>query len=666
MAPFRRTNWRWRPYKRWRYRKYQPFRRPRRRYTRKTFRRRTRKRRYTVRRKKLPYLRLKQYQPAHIRKCKIKGLYCLLHCAHGRESNNYAMYQQTRAPHNYPAGGGFSILRFTLGCLYQDLEKLRNWWTTSNENLDLIRYTGLKLSFYRHDYVSYIVVYSLCNPMEISRTSFMNTHPYRLLLNHKKIIVPSFKEAPHNKKTKIIKRIRPPKQMVNKWFFQQDFQNAGLIMLHTSSISLNHMYAAANQKSNTIGLYCLNANIFQKANYAVATGYRPNGTWYYFGTDQHVEHKPTNKYEFIPLTAITHTAGKEGTATAAATPGNIFFHSYIHGDQKVWIQNQSQGTDASPNNLTELTQSLVIECRYNAYADTGKGNQLYLVTTLSENYEPTPSHDFYIDNLPLWLMVWGYLDWCRKLRPGASIDTTYQVVIRSTFIYPTMKQYVILDNSFVHNNGPWDTDIQDITYTQQGHWYPRVGNQEQAINSIALSGPAVPRAEELTQWEAHMRYTFYCKWGGCPTKIVQIADPNSQPKYPVPDTLLFKSQIQDPEQTGPENTIYSWDFSRDQIKESAIERISQYPSITDSTKPSTSKRRSTDPPAIQLQTKIQKLLQETQLQAQTQEESEETSIEQQLLRHRQQQQHLTLNILKLIHKLSKKQRAISHSISPIE
>nr|UGV34095.1 MAG: ORF1 [TTV-like mini virus]UGV34456.1 MAG: ORF1 [TTV-like mini virus] len=663
MAPYRRYYRTWKNYRPTYYNRYQrrKYRRFNRRRPQQTLRRRRRRRhrRLKVKKfKKLPYLRLKQYQPRNIRKCKITGPYCLLTCAHGRESNNYSQYQATRAPENYPAGGGFSILKFTLGALFEDLQKFRNFWTATNENLDLCRFTGWKFKFYRHEFVSYITTYSLCSPMVVHKLSHMQTHPTRLLLTKKKIVVPSLKDAPLKKKLYITKHIRPPKQLVNRWFFQKDFADTDLLLLHTSSIALNHMFQSTNSKNTTVGLICLNPKVFQNNNFANATGYSPNEQWNYWGE----LHSTGTRSSYTLLRGIKHEEGQSmNSFNEQGKYGNIFFHTYLHGEQNIRITayaQQSIPTDTTPLNALPL----IVHCRYQPYADKGTGNKIYLVSNLgNEKFKPpSEQHDFYIEGYPLWLMWWGWLDWCRKLRPGFQIETNYAAVIQSPYIWPQQDYYCPLDPTFYDNKGPWDTHIEDITLTQYSHWYPRVGNQEEAINSICLTGPAVPRAENITSWEAHAWYTAYFKWGGCHSPYTQIEDPSGQPKYPVPDKLILRPQIQDPQLQTAENLIYGWDYRRGQISDKAISRVSSDFFITDSLRKS--RKRTTDPPLLK-ETKIQKLLKEAQ--ESSEEEEKNQTIQQQLQQQRHRQHVLKYQLLKLIKKLSKTQQRNQRCLTPI-
>nr|UGV36005.1 MAG: ORF1 [TTV-like mini virus] len=613
-------------------------------------RRRTVRRKFYYKRKKLKRLPLNQWQPKTIKKCKIKGYFCIIQCSQGRQSNNYTLYQTTRAPHNYASGGGFSILKFTLDSLFEDLQKLRNYWTVTNENLDLCRYTGCKIDFFRHTDISYVCTYSLCEPMEVHKLSNMQTHPLRLLLEKNKIIVPSFKDAPHMKKTYIRKKIRPPKLLVNKWFFQRDFAPVGLLLLHTSCASLNHMYSAINTTNNTAGLYCINPDIFQKANFANATGYYPNSQIYYFGTENGSQTPQPN--DLIPLTSIIRTPGKRGSQLSNATKGNIFWHQYLHDDRQVFYSTKQS---PSASEIKPLDKPIIYGCRYNAYDDFGTGNEIYVVNNLNESWD-TKTTDLSLNDYPIWLGLWGLVDWWKKIRPGYSLDSNYAIVIKTKHIYPQLKFYVPLDLTFIDNKGPWGTDVTDLSAAAQAHWYPRLLFQQETLNNIALTGPAVAKAEYIKDWDLHIRYSFYFRWGGCPSKLVQIENPKTQPKYDIPDKLLIQ-HIQDPKEQTPSKITYDWDIRRGDYTETAFKRITKDSEHLQLSSTGRKRKPATDPETHHHKTKIQKILQETQ-DSETEEESEETPVQQQLQRLRNKQRFLTRNILQLINQLYQKQQRI--------
>lgn len=603
-------------------------------------------------------------------------MFAILKCGAGRESRNYAQYQTSIAPSGFPGGGGFSVLRFTLGCLFEEHDKWRAWWTKSNVNLDLCRYLGVNLRLYRHDTVDYVTVYSLCYPMLIGKLTYAQCHPSRLLLQKHKIIVPSKKTMPNLKKPYIKKRIKCPTQLVNKWFFQKDFSDVGLLMLYTSSCSLDNFYQSTHAKSDTVGIWCINTKIFQNPGWAEAntTGYLPNEQFKYWGTLNGSHPKPQSN-ELIPLTGIWNQAGQPDQNNTEAKRGNLLFHNYIHSSQKVWISNyKNTNTPPQQSEISELTQPLIVECRYNAYNDNGDGNIVYLTSTFKKQSWDPPERDpdLVFRNFPIWLILWGLLDWWKKLRPASQIELNYILTIRSNKFTPTMTEYVPINASFINGHGPWDTNIDLISPSTQKHWYPRIYFQEDAINKLALSGPATPKPN-IEGWEAHMDYSFSFKWGGCPSPTQDIADPNSQPSYSVPDHILLKSQAANPKERTPANTVYAWDYKRDTVTERALKRYADDSDSLETLFPGTispTKRRksSTDPDHNQTQTKIEKILQETSRiftqDAETKEKTETLNL--QLLQQREYNKQLHQHILQLIQQLHKHQQTTQSYMAPIQ
>ncbi len=121
-----------------------------------------------------------------------------------------------------PGGGGFSTTVFSLQFLYEQYELRKNIWTTSNMNYDLCRYTGANFWFYRHPWADFVITTTLMYPMKLSFTDYMTAQPLQQLLTRKHIVVPSYRNKPRGKPY-VKKHFRPPKQMVNKWFFQHAF-----------------------------------------------------------------------------------------------------------------------------------------------------------------------------------------------------------------------------------------------------------------------------------------------------------------------------------------------------------------------------------------------------------------------------------------------------------
>lgn len=264
-----------------------PWRRFRRRRFTKNFRNRFYRRRTTVRRRrrfkkpkrKARKIKIQQWQPNSIRKCRIRGVFSLFAAAKGRYYNDYEIFRESWTPEKEPGGGGWSTFKLSLANLYDENERLLNWWTHSNKLLNLVRYYGCTLRFYRTEYVDYVATYQTEYPMTITKFQFQSTHPQRQLLYNKRVVVPSMKTAPHLKKRYIKKRLKPPSEFLNKWYFQADFAKYSLLMITTSACSLENYFISPDAESNNITLYSLNTFIFENKNFKESNfttyGYHP-------------------------------------------------------------------------------------------------------------------------------------------------------------------------------------------------------------------------------------------------------------------------------------------------------------------------------------------------------------------------------------------------------
>ncbi len=99
-------------------------------------------------------------------------------------------------PEFQPGGGGWSIFQISLNDLYKEHQQLMNWWTKTNKDYNLVRYCKLKLKFYRQRHTDYVVNYQLQYPFEVGKLHYPSSHPQRLLMYNKKILVPSYNTLP--------------------------------------------------------------------------------------------------------------------------------------------------------------------------------------------------------------------------------------------------------------------------------------------------------------------------------------------------------------------------------------------------------------------------------------------------------------------------------------
>nr|UGV34961.1 MAG: ORF1 [TTV-like mini virus] len=661
MPPFYR-NW-FRPYNRFRWRRRR--RRPRRRRFRRTFQRNFRRRHWVRKRKrriyrpkKLRYLKLKQWQPKKILKCHIKGYKTLFMAGPFRANNNYAQYQDSIVEQHLPSGGGWSLQIFTLDALWEEHQKIHNWWTKGNKGLPLARYCGCKFKFFRDLHVDYAVSYSLCYPMVDTDLTHANSAPGMMLIARHRFIVPSFRHQPYGKRY-IKKRFQPPAQMKNKWYFQQDICKTGLILLTTTAIDLNYFYCPPWSISNNVTIPCLNPQLFEHKYFTQQStqGYTPKASNYYycFKENEH-DYKVKNLHYLgrpgprgIGMSYAESNANQNYTSQPQYW-GNIFTPQVLNLDIPVYkstIQPQqifnTTNLEKNVSTMSELTRATIpfIEyLRYNPNRDTGLLNEIYLLSIETEGtgFAPPTDKNLKIDGFPLWLGLWGWVDWQKKAHWVQHIDSSYIICFKTKFTNPEVSYIVPIDQAFLNGHGPYDIPQEELTDYTLKTWWPKLANQMITIDNICQTGPGTQKYKDVKQIQAHCFYDFFFKWGGCPAQSVDLTNPCSQPKYSVPDTLLRGLQIQNPN-TAPQLELHDFDERRNYITEKCIKRIQQY-TETEQTLPSLTGP--TDPPTKTERQKIQE-----ELQTQT-EETQEKTLLQQLQHQLNQQQLIKRAILKLM------------------
>nr|UGV38007.1 MAG: ORF1 [TTV-like mini virus] len=654
------------------------FRRYWRRRPRKTFRRRFWRRHRWVRpyfyKRKAKKIAIKQYQPATIRKLKVKGLEPLFLMNKERLTNNLIQWLYSIAPTHFPAGGGFSITQYTLAGLYELHQKLQNWWTKSNCKLPLLRYNGCKFKLYRTQNYDYVFRYINCFPMKSTDLMYMSTQPSMLMLNKNSVFVPSLKHGKNKKPYKIV-RVRPPSQMQTKWFFQHDLTNVPLVVTLASAASFDRYYMSSQAISTTIGFISLNTNQFHYHNFQnpATTGYHPRDQIYYWSVEngQHnVQKTKIGDLIYLGQSSImqkgdkirdvdTHADFSNKWDTYFSNSkywGNIFKPEYFNQEHPILYStkppsqlkaNFSNSLETEiGTNFQVITDPLFIRCRYNPLNDTGKDNQLYLVPNIRDQtgWDPLNNNNLQRSGFPFWLMTWGWLDWQKKLSEAQQIDINYISVLKTkeSIITPKLPYYVPLDEGFLTNTSPYMEENQ-LTESDRQHYYPKGSFQLQTINTIGSSGPGTIKLPGTTSAEAKTEYTFYFKLGGCPPPMEQICNPAEQPIYPIPNNMHTTNSLQNPA-TAPETFLYHFDERNGTITKTAQKRMqkdweTKEPFFT------TTGKTSMDLPCFPRQ--------ETSTSTETSDEEKETqTIQQQLQHQRRKQRSFQLRILRMLKQLT--------------
>nr|UHM26584.1 MAG: ORF1 [Torque teno midi virus] len=646
----RRRPWYGRWFKRRKYnkrrRRYK--RKPRRRYRYRRFAKGRRRRRKTVRKKKKTLI-LKQYQPDCIRKCKIKGIGLHIAGAHGRQFQCFTDIAKDPTPELQPGGGGFGVEKFTLQHLYNENKAGNNIWTASNKFLDLARYLGGRIKFWRHPTADFIVEYSRTLPMKLDQFTYPETYPQNMLLAKHKKIIPSLKTQPRGKRYVQIK-FKPPKILTNKWYFQESLANTGLLQLRSSLIDLRYPHIGCCNTNELVTLTGINLDVYS------------NGGW---GNATHPTTATSDWYLPNNRIAKTFHVTVKGQKKQVTLPTNNYLESVSY--EKGWFQPLLlQATQ-----IQEQSWLFGTACRYNPKIDTGRGNKVWFASTLKYSYQPpSTDKDLILEGLPLYELLYGFNNYIQKLKGDKTFLNSYCLFIQSPALLPqhSVNQFFCpIDYSFIQGKGPYDSYV---TQDMKQKWFPKVLYQQKSINNIVTSGPFIPKLDNqnLSTWELYSNYYFYFKFGGATLPDPDTVNPETQGTYPVPSNQQQRVQIVNPEKTSPYATLHSWDYRRGIITGTAYKRMCENQETdtdfqTDAAPPKKKKKTSLPGNALQVQEEelqeIQDCLRSLCEKSISQEsEEKETDILKLIKQQQQQQQHIKQDLLKLIVDLKNKQKML--------
>lgn len=589
------------------------------------------------------------------------------------------MYEESTIPEKLPGGGGFSIKNLTLNALYQEHTQGHNIFTHTNTDRPLCRYKGCKIKFYQSHDVDYVVTYSNTLPLRSSMGMYNSMQPSIHLMQQHKIIVPS-KQTLKRRKPYISKFIKPPPQLKDQWYFQYDLCKTPLFMLRATATTLDKYYIGSRQKSTNITIPTINTAYIQNRDWGKRTQTywcQTLGTQRYFLYGTHSTEHVVQNIKLIELIPLTNTQDwQQGEVFKPTTGtyqqdayinyykdttkvGNPFFTEWIEATNPVIhmpyspqeINQKLNEKKEQFNTLTMqaagLTQhqliSPVINVRYNPYQDKASHNNCYFlpVNQPGHGWDPTGDPAIRNDNLPLWLLLFGYPDFVKKTDIIHQVDTNYVLVIDTTYTTPKKQPLVPLSLTFTRGQSPYDTDDSDAPELEdQNRWFPQYQYQQEILNEICLTGPGTPKIPQGITTEAKAKYCFYFKWGGDLPPMSTITDPTSQPTYPIPNNFNTTTSLQNPE-TRPEFFLYSFDERRGELTKTAAQRITKDKELTEISALSTE-------PRFGEQTTLQKTSPET-----TSEEEEEENLFEQLKQQRTKQRQLKLRILKTLHKIQK-------------
>nr|UHK04929.1 MAG: ORF1 [Torque teno midi virus] len=661
----RRRNWYGRNYRRKRYTRRQTRRRRKyypRRWRRRRAPRRRRRRRGKVR-KKRKTITVKQWQPDRIVNCRIKGFGELVLGAQGVQFQCYTNEKYQIPLPQCPGGGGFGVERYTLQYLYTQHIFRNNIWTKSNYWTDLCRYIKATFYLYRHPTLDFVVQYSRQPPFNIDKTTYPSFHPLLILLSQHHKVLPSLRRKPHGKPYKKI-TIKPPKQMLTKWFFQKEFCEYDLVQIGASVCSLDYPRISSTAENRVVTIYYLHPGFFQNSTWAHAqqAAYEPitnllsqNLKFYTKGSSQ----------------PFTPNYNQHQTTTQGA------YYASIQHDEGWFSTKILQAIKVTTAKGEERLPLPLAAARYNPAEDNGKGNEIWLASITGDTYHKPSDPILIFDNTPLWLAFWGYTNFIQKVK-DKSLFGLSMFVIKSPFIKPgptaqTQNYFPFVDLNFTLGRNP---NNSYLTYADKKLWYPTVYRQLETINQIVECGPYVPKLGQTREstWELPYKYNFFFKWGGPLLNDQEVADPKSKDKYPTPDTMQEAIQISNPKHQDTNTIFHEWDYRRGFITNKAIQRMSENliidSDVSSDAESSQKKRKRVTTELRNPEEKIKKikrcllsLCEESSCQ---ETEAQETDLLKLIQQQKQQQQRLKHNLLILLKDMKAKQKMLQLQTGVLE
>nr|UHK04368.1 MAG: ORF1 [Torque teno midi virus] len=629
--------------------KYQRRKRFHRRKYRRPFRRRRKRRRRTKVRKKKQTIKIQQWQPDSIVKCKIKGVAIMVLGAQGTQQTCYTFVREDFVPPKTPAGGGFGVQSISLQYLYEEYKFRNNVWTKSNILKDLCRYLYCRVTFFRHQYTDFIVNYERQPPFHLEKFTYTAMHPHQMLLQkHKKLVLS--KKTKNNSKLTVKLYIKPPKQMITKWFFTDHFCNYPLVLLKASAASFAYPDITPTGQSQLTNVLYLNQNIFQATSWGLAS---PE-------TQAYTPYNSTNPVYYKDAKGTNTTFAKPTTYSNSVNYTTGWFNSKFLNARGIYLDNtysEEKKVDAVP---------LAIG-RYNPTADDGTQTAIWLVSTVKSQPIKPSDEVLKYEGLPLWLLLYGYISYVLQTKNDKRFLDQYYIVFQCPAIYRYPKTHTTLpiipiDAAFTQGKAPYD---QVLTDTQKKLWYPTLRWQMQTINSIVCCGPYIPNysEERESSWELTYRYCFYFKWGGPETTDQPVKDPSKVPDYDVPDHLQKTVQITNPAKQKASTYTHAWDIRRGMLTRTALKRICEDAETDTDFQPDTEtpqkKRKKTTAllKVPQQEEEIQSCLHYL-CEENTFQDPQTTDLRQLIQQQQHQQQELKYNLLKLLADLKTKQQIL--------
>lgn len=626
------------------------------------------------------------------------GYLPLIICGENTSARNFATHSDDLIS-NGPYGGGMTTTKFTLRILYDEHLRHLNYWTVSNEDLDLCRYLGGTFYAYRHPTVDFIVQIHTSPPFLDTPLTGPSIHPGMLMLTKHKILIPSLKTRP-SKKHKVKIRFKPPKLFQDKWYPQSELCDTTLITVFATACDLQFPFGSPLTNNPCVNFQVLgsvykrhlsilpekltsytthfNDNLFNNIQFyqtfqtiaqmkpsATESDFSPtwqncqnttklnpsgsnqpqcNDTWYYGKTYTNditkAAEKIRNKYLQATRSALPllQTTGHELLEYHTGVYSSIFLSA-----GRTYFETTGAYTDII----------------YNPLVDKGIGNKVWLDPLTKEDAVLNRKQaKVLLEDIPIWAALFGYTEFAAKYTGDSAISANYRLTIRCPYTDPMLVDRNNEDQGFVpysknFGNGKMPGGSPNVPLTMRIKWYPILFHQLELMEELVQSGPFAYRGDEKMCVLA-IKYIFRWKWGGNPVSHQIVRNPckGGSGARREPRSI----QAVDPKYVTPALSFHSWDFRRGLFGKASIERMSReseaniYPTGPPRKRP----KRDTDPyDSQQEESSLSRHLQlqpwiHSSQEAQSEEETQvPENLQEQLLQQLREQQQLRLHLQSL-------------------
>ncbi len=508
--------------------------------------------------------------------------------------------------------------KFTLRIMYDEHLRHLNYWTVSNEDLDLCRYLGGTFYAYRHPTVDFIIQIHTSPPFLDTPLTGPSIHPGMLMLTKNKILIPSLKTRP-SKKHKVKIRFRPPKLFQDKWYPQSELCDTTLITVFATACDLQFPFGSPLTNNPCVNFQVLGSvykrhlsilpdKLTSYKNYYDSTLYSNVQLYQTFQTIAQIkpsateagfsptwqECQNTNKlnssgnnqsecndtwyYGKTYTTKISEAAKKIRSKYLNATRLALPLLQTVGDELLEYHTGIYSSIFLSAGRTYFETIGAYTDIIYNPLVDKGIGNKVWLDPLTKEDAVLNRKQaKVLLEDIPIWAALFGYTEFAAKYTGDSAISANYRLTLRCPYTDPMLVDRNNEDQGFVpysknFGNGKMPGGSSNVPLTMRIRWYPILFHQLELMEELVQSGPFAYKGDEKLCVLA-IKYIFRWKWGGNPVSHQIVRNPckGGSGARREPRSI----QAVDPKYVTPTLSFHSWDFRRGLFGKASIERMSR-------------------------------------------------------------------------------------------